>query len=74
MPKEKDRIAASSSKNHKWLSKENWSAIQNGTSQSPHVAFAANELKTSKNNKVVTNSKIVTTESNGKNEFWSDNF
>ena len=32
--KEQNRIAASSSKNHKWLSKTNWSAIQNGGTQS----------------------------------------
>ncbi len=74
MPKEQNRIAASSSKNHKWLSKTNWSAIQNGGTQSPHAAFATNELKNSKANKSITNSKIVTTASNGINEYWAESF
>jgi hypothetical protein len=74
MPKEQNRIAASSSKNHKWLSKTNWSAIQNGGTQSPHAAFATNELENSKANKSITNSKIVTTASNGINEYWAESF
>ena len=74
MPKEKDRIAARSSKNHKWLSKENWSAIQNGSNKSPHVSFAARELKNAMGNTNPIKSKITTTASNGKNEFWAENF